>query len=81
MMPIGRPRNEYWLMNPKADIACGAVDPSAKIPEHVHYGCKECRNIVRELLLSRVLQKPVAVEQLAMFELHPVKRKKAKRAR
>jgi hypothetical protein len=61
----------WKLLNPKADEPCGTVDVEAKFPELVHYGCRECRRIVRELLSARVQEpEPDTSEQLPLFKVH-----------
>lgn len=64
--------NPWLLKNPNADEPCGAVDPQAAVPEHVHFDCKECKRIVRDLLASRtgVVDGSLS-EQLDLFDLRP----------
>jgi hypothetical protein len=61
----------WKLQNPTADEPCGVVDVEAQFPELVHYGCRECRRIVRELLSARVQKpRPDTSEQLPLFKVH-----------
>jgi hypothetical protein len=78
-----RERDPWWLMNPNADDPCGAKDPEAIVPERVHYDCKECRRIVRELLESRVQPPPERTEseQGTLFELHRPREHRVRRGR
>jgi hypothetical protein len=48
------------INSPRADLPCGAIDPRAKVPERVHYGCAFCTVAIRDILAARAVQGPPA---------------------
>ena len=46
--------SEDGMLNPDADIPCGAIDPNKTLPEPIHIGgCSSCRKIIHEMLMLR----------------------------
>lgn len=51
----------WKLGNPRSHLACGAMDRTARVPEPVHYDCRECHRRIVALLEMRI-QRPHPVE-------------------
>lgn len=54
-LEAARAEAALWkLNNPRSHFACGAKDRTARVPEPMHYDCRECKKRIIALLEERI---------------------------